>query len=101
MHRIIILNFKSYPCFNNDIVIINRISEPDDPLDRMVNVARWWFSKDLKYVTGKLIKPYNSILGETFKCHWEVPRDAEQPQSYSKNETQEPIRVKCMNEQVW
>ncbi|KAM3584545.1 hypothetical protein VKS41_003354 [Umbelopsis sp. WA50703] len=69
------------------------ISEPDDPLDRMVNVARWWFSKDLKYVTGKLIKPYNSILGETFKCHWEVPRDAEQPQSYSKNETQEPIRI--------
>ncbi|KAJ2959966.1 hypothetical protein NQZ79_g4562 [Umbelopsis isabellina] len=86
--------------FTYNIAFIYRISDPDSPLDRMVNVVRWWFSKDLKYVTGKLIKPYNSILGETFKCHWEVPRDLEQTQSYSQNESQKPISVKCMNEQI-
>lgn len=76
------------------------ISDPESSLDRMVNVVRWWFSKDLKYITGKLIKPYNSILGETFNCHWEVPRDHEQTQIYSQNKSQKPISIKCMNEQI-
>lgn len=88
------------PVFTNNIAIIYRISDPESSLDRMVNVVRWWFSKDLKYITGKLIKPYNSILGETFNCHWEVPRDHEQTQIYSQNKSQKPISIKCMNEQV-
>ncbi|CAJ0757036.1 4017_t:CDS:2 [Entrophospora sp. SA101] len=33
------------------------IGDSDDPLERMFATIRWWFSKDLKYVKGKLIKP--------------------------------------------
>lgn len=29
-------------------------------------------TKDLKFVKHKIAKPFNSILGEHFKCHWEV-----------------------------
>lgn len=48
------------------------IGESDDPLDRMFEVLRFWFTKDLKYVKGKPCKPYNSTLGEFFRCNWEV-----------------------------
>lgn len=43
------------------------IGESDDPLDRMFEVLRFWFTKDLKYVKGKPCKPYNSTLGEFFR----------------------------------
>ncbi|KAJ1909829.1 hypothetical protein IWQ60_010966 [Tieghemiomyces parasiticus] len=49
-----------------------RLSDPEDPVDRMLGVAAWWFTKDLKYVHHKLKKPYNSILGEQFLCYWLV-----------------------------
>ncbi|RKP38088.1 oxysterol-binding protein [Dimargaris cristalligena] len=49
-----------------------RISDPEDPVDRMLAVAAWWFTKDIKYIHHKLKKPYNSILGEQFLCHWLV-----------------------------
>ncbi|KAJ2822858.1 hypothetical protein IWW50_004036 [Coemansia erecta] len=48
------------------------ISEPDDEVERMLAVLAWWFSKLLKH-TGKVHKPFNSILGERFFCHWDVP----------------------------
>lgn len=48
------------------------IGDSDDPLDRMLEVLRFWFTKDLKYVKGKPCKPYNSTLGEFFRCNWEV-----------------------------
>ncbi|KAK6609021.1 oxysterol binding protein [Botrytis cinerea] len=48
------------------------IGDSDDPLDRMLEVMRFWFTKDLKYVKGKPCKPYNSTLGEFFRCNWEV-----------------------------
>ncbi|EZF11543.1 hypothetical protein H112_07355 [Trichophyton rubrum D6] len=53
----------------------------------MLEVLRFWFTKDLvglspllirtmliekKYVKGKPCKPYNSVLGEFFRCNWEV-----------------------------
>ena len=54
----------------------------------MLEVLRFWFTKDLKYVKGKPCKPYNSTLGEFFRvrcinsidicplmpvqCTWEV-----------------------------
>lgn len=47
------------------------IGTSDDPLDRMLEVLRFWFTKDLKYVKGKPCKPYNSTLGEFFRCNWE------------------------------
>ncbi|CAG8974731.1 hypothetical protein HYALB_00000341 [Hymenoscyphus albidus] len=48
------------------------IGDSDDELDRMLEVLRFWFTKDLKYVKGKPCKPYNSCLGEFFRCNWVV-----------------------------
>ncbi|KAI9676912.1 MAG: hypothetical protein M1817_006751 [Caeruleum heppii] len=52
------------------------IGDSDDPLERMLAVLRFWFTKDLKYVKGKPCKPYNSALGEFFRCNWEVEAPA-------------------------
>jgi len=52
------------------------IGTADDPVDRMLEVLRFWFTKDLKYVKGKPCKPYNSCLGEFFRCNWETEDDA-------------------------
>ena len=41
----------------------------------MLAVLRFWFTKDLKYVKGKPCKPYNSTLGEFFRCNWEIKDD--------------------------
>lgn len=43
------------------------IGDSDDALDRMLEVLRFWFTKDLKYVKKKPCKPYNSTLGEFFR----------------------------------
>jgi hypothetical protein len=43
------------------------IGGSDDELGRMLEVLRFWFTKDLKYVKGKPCKPYNSTLGEFFR----------------------------------
>ncbi|KAL2003579.1 hypothetical protein VTN02DRAFT_3245 [Thermoascus thermophilus] len=48
------------------------IGKSDEPLGRMLEVLRFWFTKDLKYIKGKLCKPYNSSLGEFFRCNWET-----------------------------
>ncbi|KAL3458493.1 putative oxysterol binding protein [Aspergillus heterothallicus] len=48
------------------------IGKSEDPLGRMLEVLRFWFTKDLKYIKGKPCKPYNSTLGEFFRCSWEV-----------------------------
>ncbi|KAI2622054.1 oxysterol-binding family protein [Xylaria nigripes] len=52
------------------------IGTSDDSLDRMLEVLRFWFTKDLKYVKGKPCKPYNSCLGEFFRCNWEAEDNA-------------------------
>ncbi|KAJ9210078.1 hypothetical protein DTO166G4_8339 [Paecilomyces variotii] len=48
------------------------IGKSDEPLGRMLEVLRFWFTKDLKYIKGKPCKPYNSTLGEFFRCNWET-----------------------------
>lgn len=48
------------------------IGDSDDELERMIAVLRFWFTKDLKYAKGKPCKPYNSALGEFFRCSWVV-----------------------------
>lgn len=52
------------------------IGTADDPVDRMLEVLRFWFTKDLKYAKGKPCKPYNSCLGEFFRCNWDTEDDA-------------------------
>ncbi|KAL2210876.1 hypothetical protein CC79DRAFT_543917 [Sarocladium strictum] len=52
------------------------IGNSDEPLDRMLEVIRFWLTKDLKYAKGKPCKPYNSCLGEFFRCNWETEDNA-------------------------
>ena len=51
------------------------IGDSKDELGRMLGCLRFWFTKDLKYVKGKPCKPYNSTLGEFFRCNFEVEDD--------------------------
>ncbi|KAH9913754.1 hypothetical protein B0H21DRAFT_376695 [Amylocystis lapponica] len=48
------------------------INDSEDPFERMLAVLRFTFSKDLKFIRGKVCKPYNSVLGEHFRSHWDV-----------------------------
>ena len=50
------------------------IGTADEPVDRMLEVLRFWFTKDLKYAKGKPCKPYNSCLGEFFRVRLLVGR---------------------------
>ncbi|KAK6386645.1 hypothetical protein LTR65_008844 [Meristemomyces frigidus] len=52
------------------------IGDSEDALGRTLGCLRFWFTKDLKYVHGKPCKPYNSTLGEFFRCQWEVEDSA-------------------------
>ena len=49
-----------------------KIGDSDDDVERMLAALRFWFTKDLKYVHGKPCKPYNSTLGEFFRCQWNI-----------------------------
>ncbi|PNF20427.1 Oxysterol-binding protein-related protein 9 [Cryptotermes secundus] len=50
------------------------IADFPDPKERMVQVVRWYMSA---YHAGRKStvakKPYNPIIGEIFKCHWDIP----------------------------
>ncbi|XP_041984723.1 oxysterol-binding protein-related protein 9 [Aricia agestis] len=50
-----------------------RIVEQPTPKERMVQVVRWYLSS---YHAGRKSqvakKPYNPILGEVFRCHWDM-----------------------------
>ncbi|KAJ7931274.1 hypothetical protein B0H13DRAFT_861971 [Mycena leptocephala] len=48
------------------------INDSDDPFERMLAILRFTFTKDLKFVRGKVCKPYNSVLGEHFRAHWDI-----------------------------
>ncbi|KAL9055693.1 MAG: hypothetical protein Q9162_003419 [Coniocarpon cinnabarinum] len=66
------------------------IPDSDDPLGRMLGALRFWFSKDLKYVKGKPCKPYNSTLGEFFRCNWDVTETDPPPVGNKPANTTEP-----------
>lgn len=48
------------------------IGDSDEPLDRMLEVLRFWCTKDLKFIKNRPCKAYNSTLGEFFRCNWEI-----------------------------
>jgi oxysterol-binding protein-related protein 9/10/11 len=52
------------------------INDPDDQFQRMLAVIRFTFTKELKYVKGRVVKPYNSVLGEHFRAYSDVPTHA-------------------------
>lgn len=51
-----------------------RIADLESERDRMVQVVRWYMAS---YHAGRKStvakKPYNPVLGEVFKCYWDVP----------------------------
>lgn len=49
------------------------VGDSPDELERMISVLRYSFSKELKFVRYKIGKPYNSTLGEHFRCSWSLP----------------------------
>ncbi|CAG0902089.1 unnamed protein product [Darwinula stevensoni] len=49
-----------------------RAVNENDPFKRMKEVVRWYMSGFYKKPRG-LKKPYNPILGETFRCYWLHP----------------------------
>ncbi|XP_037785311.1 oxysterol-binding protein-related protein 8-like isoform X3 [Penaeus monodon] len=52
--------------------LIPKAVQEDDPFTRMKEVVRWYLSGFYKKPKG-LKKPYNPILGETFRCYWRHP----------------------------
>ncbi|THH30565.1 hypothetical protein EUX98_g3621 [Antrodiella citrinella] len=69
------------------------INDSDDPFERMLAVLRFTFSKDLKFIRGKVCKPYNSVLGEHFRAHWDVI-----PVSYPLDPMQPPLQHLYLSE---
>ncbi|CAI6348338.1 unnamed protein product [Macrosiphum euphorbiae] len=51
-----------------------KANDLETPEERMVQIVRWYLSS---YHAGRnsavAKKPYNPILGEIFRCHWDVP----------------------------
>ncbi|PYI10487.1 oxysterol-binding protein-like protein 1 [Aspergillus sclerotiicarbonarius CBS 121057] len=87
------------------------IGQSEDPLGRTLEVLRFWFTKDLKYIKGKPCKPYNSTLGEFFRCSWEVDQTLPEVTPASKTSTVdavssvkngsgEPVKVCYLTEQT-
>ncbi|KAF2144598.1 uncharacterized protein K452DRAFT_144460 [Aplosporella prunicola CBS 121167] len=84
------------------------IGDSEDPLGRMLATLRFWFTKDLKYVKGKPCKPYNSALGEFFRCNWEVEdtlptikhKSDSQPSSSAASTTGRTVKVSYLTEQT-
>ncbi|KAI8774263.1 oxysterol-binding protein-related protein 9 isoform X1 [Biomphalaria glabrata] len=51
-----------------------KIAELPTPKERMVQVVRWYLGAFHAGRPSEIAKkPYNPILGETFKCHWQIP----------------------------
>ncbi|KAL1449035.1 hypothetical protein WDU94_000273 [Cyamophila willieti] len=54
--------------------IFLKATELKSDRDRMVQIVKWYlasFHAGRKSAVAK--KPYNPILGETFRCHWDIP----------------------------
>ncbi|XP_059151876.1 oxysterol-binding protein-related protein 9-like isoform X2 [Physella acuta] len=52
----------------------SKIADLTNPKDRMVQVVQWYMGAFHAGRPSEIAKkPYNPILGETFKCHWHVP----------------------------
>ncbi|PWN48611.1 hypothetical protein IE53DRAFT_399359 [Violaceomyces palustris] len=72
--------------------LFTNVADLDDPLDRMLATLRFTFTKEIKYIKGKVCKPYNSILGEHFRCHWDVD-----PLEISEDGNLIPVQAVCGN----
>lgn len=66
-----------------------KIVDQATPRDRMVQVVRWYLSS---YHAGRKSqvakKPYNPILGEVFRCHWDLDP---QPDAHLNNHEKQEV----------
>ncbi|XP_050542559.1 oxysterol-binding protein-related protein 9 isoform X2 [Daktulosphaira vitifoliae] len=64
-----------------------KANDLNTPEERMLQIVRWYLSS---YHAGRnssiAKKPYNPILGEVFRCHWDVP-EINKVNSKQSNET--------------
>jgi len=67
------------------IELISEAIHKTDPLERILALSRWYIS-GFHIMPKTVKKPYNPILGETFRCMWKndgnVPSDAPPSQSF-------------------
>jgi len=71
-HLITPVGNLEYWCYLDRPDFFAAINDSDDDLERMLAVLRWTLTKDCKFVHGPLCKPYNSVLGEQFRCIYDV-----------------------------
>lgn len=63
-----------------------QITDGTSPEDRMVRVLKWYMSSFHAGRKSSIAKkPYNPILGETFRCHWNVNNDSNEIKSEEQN----------------
>ncbi|KAJ3122638.1 HEAT repeat-containing protein 2 [Physocladia obscura] len=82
------------------------MADPEEPVERMVHVLRWFLCKDTKWKekAPEIRKPYNPVLGEIFKCEWNADPsagktfvDADVSKLLAGRKT---IKVACLTEQL-
>jgi len=56
--------------YHNDL--LSMAVKEESPYERMKTIVKWFLSGFYKKPKG-LKKPYNPIIGETFRCYWENP----------------------------
>lgn len=55
------------------------IADMPTPRERMVQVIRWYLcSFHAGRKSGVAKKPYNPILGEIFRCHWNISQSSDE-----------------------
>jgi hypothetical protein len=67
-----ILKLSDAAVMKTGMIIFYSAVKEDEPFNRMKSVVKWYLSGFYKKPKG-LKKPYNPILGETFRCYWEHP----------------------------
>uniref|UniRef100_A0A672NTX3 Oxysterol-binding protein n=1 Tax=Sinocyclocheilus grahami TaxID=75366 RepID=A0A672NTX3_SINGR len=93
-------NFMAHP----DLFL--SISAGSTPEERMVRFVEYYMTAFHEGRKGGAVakKPYNPVLGETFHCSWEVPRDPVRPlrteTSPRTNQESDSYRVRFVAEQV-
>ena len=76
--------------------LIFRAVVEDDAFTRMKTVVKWYLSGFYKKPKG-LKKPYNPILGETFRCYWLHPNGSKTFYVAEQVSHHPPVYFLCIN----
>ncbi|KAA1085408.1 hypothetical protein PGT21_006311 [Puccinia graminis f. sp. tritici] len=80
-HLITPVGNLEYWCYLDRPDLFAAINDSEDDFERMLAVLRWTLTKDCKFVHGPVCKPYNSVLGEQFRCIYDVIPSKVDPES--------------------